>query len=205
MVIQKASIGFKKYSDAKFEQKASDIFNSMDKNVNFPSPEPVATLVQDAVLRYTAALLAASSLDRNSVAEKNESRRSLQDMLVQWAIYVTFVAKGNVKLLTSSGFDITKMPEKRYISTPENLTLSNGLSAGELTASVKAVKGAGNYQYEITDAPPAENTVWSSTSTGTSKYTFKALKPGKQYWVRVAAIGSRQQIAYSQVVNQFVQ
>ena len=82
MVIQKASIGFKKYSDAKFEQKASDIFNSMDKNVNFPSPEPVATLVQDAVLRYTAALLAASSLDRNSVAEKNESRRSLQDMLV---------------------------------------------------------------------------------------------------------------------------
>ena len=32
-----------------------------------------------------------------------------------------------------------------------------------------------------------------------------AKEPGKHYWVKVAAIGSRQQIAYSQVVNQFAQ
>jgi hypothetical protein len=85
------------------------------------------------------------------------------------------------------------------------LPSANGISSGQLQAAVKTVNGAGVYIHEICAEQPGDNTVWTSTSTTTSKYTFKGLQPGKQYWVRVAAVGARQQVAYSPVASQFVQ
>jgi hypothetical protein len=64
---------------------------------------------------------------------------------------------------------------------------------------------ANSYLHEIADTLPTDSTVWTKFPSGNSQFTFTSLTPGKQYWVRVAAIGFRNQVAYSTVATQFAQ
>ena len=40
-----------------------------------------------------------------------------------------------------------------------------------------------------------------TTADSKSQYVFRGLVPGKQYWIRVAALGTRSQIAYSTIAT----
>jgi predicted phage tail protein len=115
------------------------------------------------------------------------------------------VALDNAAMLTSSGFTLYKPAEPVYIDNPGNVTISNGITSGELVVSVDTVKGAKSYLHQIATELPNGTTNWTSASTSRSKFTYSNLQPGRQYWVRVAVIGSRQQIAYSPVATQFAQ
>ena len=205
MTTQKISIGFTHLNDAKLELKARDIVAAMTGNASFPTPDPKINEVGTALDKFATDRVAAAAGSRNAVAARNTSRKVLMQLLTQLGVYVMSIAKGDVDMLVSSGFSLTKKPEPRHIANPGNVTISNGLSGGQLVASVKAVKGSSGYQYEISDVVPVENTVWVSTIASTSKYTFKNLRPGKQYWIRVAATGARQQLQYSEVVSKFAQ
>ncbi|CAN5509865.1 hypothetical protein BH11BAC3_BH11BAC3_23600 [soil metagenome] len=205
MKILKIITSFSRYTDADFEIITKHIASNMTGNINFPSPNPAMAAVQAAVDRYSTALQAAKDLGRNNVAEKNESRQALQIIMGQLALYVMNVSLGSLTMLTSSGFPFAKEAEPQYITSPGNIVLSNGLSSGELMAQLPAVKGAKSYVYSIASELPTETTVWTSTASTTSKYTFSNLTPGKQYWVKVAVTGSRQQVAYSGVATQFAQ
>ena len=203
--MQKISISFSGYTDSAFETKAEHILASMTGNPVFTSPIPTLVEVQAAVTTYSTQLVTAAGLGRTAVAEKNKSRKKLELLLSQLGMYVMYLANGDAAILTSSGFSLTKEPESNYITNPGNVTLGNGITSGQLQASVKAVKGAKSYLHQITDVQPAEDTVWKSTPSSRSKYIFNNLVPGKQYWVRVAATASGEQVAYSPVVSQFAQ
>ena len=114
-------------------------------------------------------------------------------------------AKGNRDALAGTGFTITKEPEQRHLPAIGQVILSNGESSGQLVASINAVLAKTGYQYEITDTQPDEATKWTGTPSGTSKFTFYGLQPGKQYWVRVSATGARNQLQYSSIASKFVQ
>lgn len=202
---QRISTSFSKYTDAGLEDKAKLIISSMSGNPDFPVPYPSIEDVQAASGAYSAARLAAANLGRTFVADKNAARITLDDLLSQLGNYVMNIADGDLAMLTGSGYTLYKQRELRYITNPGNVTISNGLSSGELKASVKAVAGATGYLYEITGTSPDENAVWTSIPSAACRYTFTNLQPGKQYWVRVAATGSRQQLTYSPVATQFAQ
>ena len=205
MTIQRVSISFLRYSDAGFEGKGKHILACITGNTSFPEPNPSVTALTDAVTDYSTKRIAAANLGRIEVAAKNAARETLEIMLEQLGNYVMNVANGNVEMLTGSGFTLIKEREPRYITNPGGVTLSNGVTSGTLVASVVAVPGAGGYIHEISEQAPTENQVWVSAVTTTSRYTYTNLLPGKQYWVRVAAIGARKQIAYSTVATQFAQ
>lgn len=205
MKTPKINLSFYAYSDADFENKVAHILNSMTDNPAFPAPIPALADVKAALDKYSEDLIAAATLDRVAIAKKNESRAELELLTKQLGMYVMFIAKENVAVLTSSGFTVSKQPEPRYITNPGNVTLSNGLSSGELVASVDAVPGAKSYVYQIVSTEPTDTTVWESNTVTTSKYTFTGLIPGKRYWIRVAAAGRDKQIAYSPVASQYVQ
>ena len=204
MKLVKVSISFSRYSDADFLNKATFIVASMTGNVAFPNPVPTLAEVQAALDKYSADLVAAAWLGRNNVAEKNKSREALEQLLAQLGMFVMFIANGDVAILTGSGYTLNKEPEPRYIDNPGNVTLSNGITSGNLVAAVKNVANNG-YLFQITDALPAENTMWTSHTSSKRQFTFSSLLPGKQYWVRVAALGKRNQSAWSTVATQFVQ
>lgn len=199
------NLSFEKYSDADFENKVTYIIECMTGNANFGTPVPPLADVQAALDKFSDALTAAAGLDRVAVAEKNKCREDLVQLVVQLGNYVIYIANGNTAILASSGYTPSKQREPRNITNPGNVTLSNGVTSGELVAKVKRVSGASAYFYQITGEEPTENTQWVSTSGTRSQFTFTDLVPGKRYWVRMAAIGRDQQVAYSPVATQFVQ
>ncbi len=205
MKMQKINTSFTSFSDANLEQKAAYILEQMTSNANYASPLPTLAELQTATTTYNLYLTAAAGLDRTQVALKNEARQTLEVILSRLGMYVMNVALGNAAMLTTSGFTLNKPGDVVYIDNPGNVTIANGVTAGEMIVSVTAVNGAKSYQHQIAIEQPTEATEWKSTASSRSKFTYTSLQPGKQYWVRVAAIGSREQIAYSPVATQFAQ
>jgi hypothetical protein len=160
--------------------------------------------LQAAIATYTTDLTAAADLGRVNVANKNQSRQVLTEVLVQLGRYVTYVAAGDENILVASGYTVSKDPQPRHLENPGTVTLSNGNTSGTIVSMVK--KGnAYSYLHEITDVLPTESIVWTKLPSNSKQFTFTNLIPGKQYWVRVAAIGYRNQVAYSTVATLFAQ
>jgi hypothetical protein len=201
----KISTSFSSYTDAGFETKAEHIVASMKGNPAFASPIPSIGEVEDAVTAYSTSLVAAADLGRKNVAAKNKARQQVEALLKPLGNYVMCIANGDLETLILSGFSPTRGYNPRHLGTTGNITLTNGNTSGALAASVKTVSGASSYKHEICTEMPAENTVWESTVSTRSKYVYSNLLPGKQYWWRVAAVGSGQQISYSPVATKFVQ
>ncbi|MEO6232113.1 MAG: fibronectin type III domain-containing protein [Ferruginibacter sp.] len=205
MKTAKIKISFSAYSDANLENKAASILQNMTGNPAFTDPIPTLSELQAALTAYSAALLSAASLGRVNVAEKNKTRKTLELLLSQLGMYVMYIANGDEVTLTSSGYSLAKTPEPQYITNPGNVTLTNGITSGELVAAVKAVKGAVSYLHQYTPDPLTAESVWDGVPGSRSSLTFKNLEVGKKYWFRVAAVGSGQQIAYSPTSTQYVQ
>ena len=204
MKIAKLNLSTSGFSDADFLRKAEYVMTCLTGNTSFPSPVPPLADLSDAIEAFSQSLLGADAGNHGLVAAKNERRMELNAVYVQLGMYVMYIANGSVELLTQSGYPVSKEPEPIYISNPGNVTLVNGVTSGQLDASVAAVKGCKLYLFQLTESDPTEETVWDSHTCSRRKYSFKSLVPGKKYWVRVAATGSGNQITYSTIASQFV-
>lgn len=198
-------ISFTNYTDADLKEKAGYIVNRMTKNLNFKTPVPAIAEVAAALDKYSADLKASASGDKVMVAEKKKSRKALSALLTQLGMYIMFVADGDASVLVSSGYTLAKTPEPGKLGNPGMVALKSGVTAGQMVSSVKRVKYAKMYSHEIADQQPGETGNWTVTNATTCKYLYNGLIPGKQYWVRVAAIGSFGQVTYSAVSTMFVQ
>ncbi|HET7117026.1 MAG TPA: fibronectin type III domain-containing protein [Hanamia sp.] len=201
----KVNVSFTKLSDADFLNKAEHVLQSMTGNPAFPNPIPTLAEVQAAITKYSNDLVLAQGLGKVNVANKNQSRLALEKLLAQLAMFVMFVANGDETILISSGYTLSKTPEPNHIDNPGNVILSNGITSGEMVSAVKGQRAVKSYLHQITAELPTDTTLWESTATSRSKFVFTNLQPGKQYWVRVAAIGGNEQSAFSSIATQFVQ
>jgi hypothetical protein len=177
----------------------------MKNNTVYADLASAVTEMKTLLDAYILNLQAAETKERNSVALKNESREQLTAFLKPLGMNVMAIANGNEPALVSSGYSLVKTPEPRYITNPGNVTLYQGLSSGEMISAVAAVAGAKSYVHQITTEYAGDQTVWISNTSSTSKFLFTNLIPGKQYWVRVAVIGSRNQVVYTSVATWFAQ
>jgi hypothetical protein len=205
MKTPKISLSFSKYPDAGMLAKSQLILSKMSGNANFPDPVPGLGTVEDAIDSYNTALTAAMKLGTDNVALKNAARLVLENVLRELGRWVMFIANGNITILLSSGYDLNKEPEPAYITAPTVITVSNGINSGSLVAKTPRVPGANGYVHQITDTLPGNDTAWTSTATSTSRFVHTELEPGKQYWLRIAATGSKQQIAYGPVASKYAQ
>lgn len=205
MRLARISLSFSGYTDADFETKAEHIVASMKDNPAFPSPVPAISTVADAVTNYSTYLVAAADRSIKSIAAKNKARQQVEALLKPLGNYVMCLANGDYETLIKSGYSITKGYAPRHLGTTGNVSIANGNTSGALVASVKTVSGASSYKHEISTESPTEATVWDVTVTTRSRYTYSDLTPGKQYWVRVAAVGSDGQVSYSPVSSQYAQ
>jgi len=198
-------LSFSKFTDMNFQKKSQFIYASLIGNVSFKTLGKLLPLVNDAVNKYVTDLAAAATNDRNSVAKKNQSRAELETLLKQLGLAVMAEAKGDEVMLVSSGYTLVKKPEPRYITNPGNVSLSQGVTSGQMISLVKAMTGARSYIHQITEVPPTDNSTWINNTSSSSRFVFQSLTPGKQYWVRIGVVGSKNQIAYSNVGSWFAQ
>ena len=201
----KIKFSFIRLTDSDLETKAGFILQSMTGNPNFLTPIPTLVDLQTALTIYSSALVNAEDRSRLRIAEKIQARQNLELLLGQLGMYVMYIANGDDVILTSSGFTLANVPEPQTIANPGQVTLSNGVSSGEMLAIVKAVYGAKSYIHQITANPLTDNSVWTNVTSSRSKMRYSNLKAGSKYWVRIAAIGSQNQTSVSPASSMYVQ
>jgi Fibronectin type III domain len=197
--------GFAKLTDANLDLRANQIHTAMNGNANFPSPVPSMDTFGDAILAFSAALNESRDGDRLKVAIKNQKRDELVDILHLLADFVLFKSAGDSVIAISSGFSIGKQPAPAPpITKPENLRVLQGENSGQLSTKVKQVKGAKSYLHQYaTDVMMAQNN-WLNIFCTRSSCMIDDLQPGTKYNVRVAAVGPKDQLVYSDVVSRIV-
>jgi len=197
--------GFKKMSDPTLETRSYQILTAMTGNANFPSPVPTLADMETTIGNFFDALSQCKDGDRLKVAIKNQKREALIDALHLWAAYVLFQSAGDSVKAASSGFRIGKTPAPAPpITKPENFRIENGSNPGELVGKVKREKGVITYLYQYaTDAMLTQDN-WQSVPCSKSSCIIADLQPGTKYNCRVAAIGPREQIMYSDTVARIV-
>ena len=202
--MKKATTSFTSLSDGNLESKTHEIITSMTGNPNFPNPIPALADITAAATAYTTALSKAGTGNRIDVADKNAKRDTLISQLRILCYSVNTIANGDAAMILSSGFDLSRDPQPVVLTRPENIKVENGVASGSLLVSVKAVKGAYAYFHEYTtDATMAPGS-WVSTTGTTSKMQFTNLQPGTIYYCRVGAVGTNNQLLYSDPVSRMV-
>jgi hypothetical protein len=199
MKLFRLRMDFSRLTDAALEAKVQAIVQAMNLNIAlFADPNPTMANLSQATTAFVVALSKAATRDKGLVAIKDEKRLELEQMLSTLAAFVMNVAGNNESTLVLSGFDLVKQATaKPPIQAPENFALASGLNEGEIIATIKRVDGARSYQYEVTPDPLTPDSQWETTSSTLSKNAFANLEPGKKYWFRVAAVGPRKQVTYT--------
>lgn len=194
--------GYGKLTDAELEVKAQQIHQGVDGNTSFPNPVPSVADMGAKITAFQTALTNAQQGGTLSIAIKNKVRAELITMLHQWASYVLFCANGDLATVVSSGFSPARPAEPvGPLAKPSTPELTQGANSGEINSKVIRVHGAKSYMHQYTtDAQPTEAS-WKSILSTSTTCTIKQLQPGTVYYVRVAAIGPREQVVYSDVTS----
>lgn len=191
---------FYKFSDPNLLKESLDIITAMTGNTYFPTPVPTLEEMGGFIGDFQELLTASASGERTKVKLKNQARVALITGLKDLGTYVTFTAKADIAKLTSSGFPLRKTPQPVIVNKP-NLKVTNGPNSGEVINEATKVGKNRGFLHQVTADPVTENIVWDSYSTTSKKYTFTGLHRAKIYWCRVAAVGAKNQLIFSDPVS----
>ena len=200
------TMGFNSLSGPAFASISGGIADAMTDNAYYVNPDPVITVIQQQLSDYLISASVAQNRDRDAVQTKLVTRQLLTGSLKTLGKYVTLIADGDRQMLISSGFVLNKRGDVvPPLARPENIQVTDGLNPGSAFVSVNSVKQAKSYLYQFTMDPITEKSVWT-TESGTGKsFTFTNLQRNLRYWFRIAAVGSRGQLVYSDVISRIVQ
>lgn len=197
---------YSKLSDAKLNLKAEDIKLALTGNANFPVTDPTLTVFSASSEEFTVALTNAAQRGKVAIAEKNEKRANLLSMMNALAINITALADGSKVKLLSSGFDLAiETPSRSQLAAPTNFILTDGPNSGDLKLSIKAVKDARSYNYELTPEPLTADSLWSTKGSSSSEFVFTNMEVGKRMFCKVTAIGTRGQVMSTNILSRIVQ
>jgi hypothetical protein len=139
---------------------------------------------------FVNGILASADGGRSATESKKSSRKVLTGLVRQLSSYVQVACQGNLTSLILSGFP-THKPVRQPVGQmpqPQRLTVKHGPQLGELTARVKPVPGAVNYNWRITaNLPGAVPVIVQDTA---STHTFSALTGGVSYAIEVSVLGT---------------
>ncbi len=180
-----------KYSDAAFQVLGKEVLEHMTDNPRFITPAPTLTEVQTALTEFVNALGKVKYGSRADVLNKKAARATLESLMRALASYVQTISKGDEAIIISSGFDVSKQAAPiGPLPMPTDIQISAGPTRGSLHVSWTPVKNAYTYDVEYTEYPYTETTIWRHSVCSRSDETLFNLTRGKQYAIKVTAIGS---------------
>lgn len=194
---QKANSGFTRLTDENLLILTETVLNALGTNDYFPEPEPELSEIETLLADYNAKLAAARRRGSpQDTAEKNESRVLLEDRLAELAFYVNKVAKGNLPVLLSSGFEISKY-RKNLIppAKTRNMRVSDGFNSGQIKLNFESQRGIRLYELRISSEKDEEGQIiWQKkiiSLTSSRNNLIESLLPGQYYYFSVRAVNSR--------------
>jgi hypothetical protein len=196
---------FTRLSDSKLLERSNFIHMSVStRTAVFSTPLPTMVVFKGACDEFQSALNASLTGDRILVAQKNIFKANLIELLYKLGYYVLFTASGDRFIALESAYTIAGLPVAVVISKPAALKVENSSQPGELLVSVKKVPGAVAYMHQYSTDPLLAEASWMSMTCSSSKCTISNLVIGTRYFIRVGAIGTKDQVVYSDVVSKMV-
>jgi hypothetical protein len=110
-------------------------------------------------------------------------------------------ANGDRQIALQSGIPLAKEPAPIVITKPAGLKVNYGNQPGILLVSVKNVKGARAYLHQYSTDPLHKDESWTSMNCTTARCKIDGLTSGTKYFLRVGAIGARDQVLFSDVLS----
>jgi hypothetical protein len=197
---------YTKLSDVNLDFRAQAIIVSLTGNGYFTvTVPPLASLIATKTA-YSTSLNNAVSGDKTAIALKNQAKEELLMMIKMLALNLESQAAGNRAMLVSTGFELASEGENvPPIHAPTNFVMLEGINKGEIKFSVKGVPRAISYIHQYTPDPLTESSIWISKASSLREHTFTGLTSGVRIHGRVAAIGRKNQEAYTEVLSKVVQ
>lgn len=191
------SFGTRLYTAEQLYVITTLIIEGMTANATFPTtgwPTGIPTIANLTTLNgtYFAALQAAVNKGTVNTATRNDQREKLESMLSQIANYVNSVANGDLAILLTTGFVLSKDSSPvGPLPQPSNFRV-RALNPEQLYLIVDAVYGARIYQWEVQELDATGHPVGDpiTMQTTDSRTTVTGLVSTKQYTCRVVALGS---------------
>ena len=199
---QKLITDFTKYTDKELDEKVSQIIEALTTEpaiTYFPTPQPAITVVEDKLEVYSDAL-ANIGKGTLSTGAKNLAREDLETTMSSLGFYLEQASGGSLVKKLSTRFDLSKIrTPKGELPAPDNVTLEPSRK-GKLEGRCEPVDGARSYNWYIRQVGQE---VWKDFSTTKARILFEDLESGKEYEMKVVAVGSNPVRNFSKVVTSF--
>lgn len=191
MIVKPAITWLNRVDDAELRNKTGTILMMMTENADiYDDPSPPLARVQTALDGFIGTIGLAADGGRSAMVAKKNARKALTGLVRQLASYVSVACKGDLHNLILSGFPTHKPVREPVgpLSKPRGLTVKHGPQRGDLTARVKPVKGAANYNWRIiANLPGAAPVIVQDTA---ATHVFTGLTAGVCYTFAVQVLGT---------------
>lgn len=201
---RRLTLNFKGIRDPDLSLLAFTVQSKMNGNEKFPDPGMLIIELSEITRQFDQAMIDASNGDREKIAIRNNVKALLIKKLKQVGEFVKKEANDKEELLLSSGFDLTQPVDEIKLKHPNDFQILPGSKPGEMILKVRGVKGARSYMYQWTPAPVTPQSIWQSIAGTRCKKVITNLPLGQDYCFRMAAVGARNQIIYTQVLNRYI-
>jgi hypothetical protein len=182
----KVSLAYNSYPDSVLDELTTAIITAMTGNTAFPAPTiPLATVTTRQTV-FRTALAAAANGGKQLTAAKNQARQSLLDALDANALYVQALARYDLAMLLSSGYQAASINRAQtQLPAPTILALENEMST-QLVLRLSPIANA--YCYEV---QTKNGGGWTPAGafTAARRIILTNLTPGTVYNVQARAIG----------------
>jgi hypothetical protein len=195
---------YKRERDSDLSTTAKRVVEKSKNNPKLPNPPTALAKLEEKIPAYDASVVNARGRDKEMVAIKKGLKAEIVALLTELDSFVTLSSNGDEALLLTSGFDISGQAGVQSMPDIPKLFVELG-PPGEVTISVKPVRGARAYMHQYTNEPPVSETVWMSEGSTNEFCTFKTLKSFTKYWFRIVALGKNGQMVYSPFEARIVQ
>ncbi len=188
--LNKLNSGFSKLPDNDFDNKADSIVKALTGNANFPTTTPTLASIGTDLTAYQQALAMQSGQARDT--QIATTRAKLADSVEKLARGLELVPNVTDAMLATTGFELRKVPSTsgETVAAPGNVRLKQTGVTGVLQVLSDAVKGASAYEVQYTLDPNAGPWIDGGTFASTRGIGISGLTRGKDYWVRLRAIGT---------------
>ncbi len=203
MKTSKILFTFSRLNDSNLESMALAVSAAMTGNTHFPEPQPSLAALNNSIKAFSDALALAKSRDKVKVAIKNNLREALLSNLRKMANYCSMLADRDRAKLVSTGFPLNaETVSTNMLSIPENFTLQPGSNSGEAIVSINRVAGA--LAYLLYYRPASANGEWIHVTNSQSWFNVSGLTALASYQFKMAAIGRKGQITYTDTITKAV-
>lgn len=198
---------YAKLSDSELLTRAQCVHKGLTNNADIKTEPEELTKFNTNITALNNAIVAAKDGSSIAILKKNECRDLVLDDMHHLGQKVNLQANGNLEILQSSGFLLSKEPISRgVLPKPTGFKVVSGENSGELTCSVEAFAGVRVYCFYYTEAPAIEDiSKWQLSISTVRKKKISGLTPGKLYTLRCAYKGTEEELIYSDPISIYAQ